>query len=90
MLTRDGQLVGIVAEVGGFLDMGDKHVMVSVGDVNLVAVDDQQIGFYTRMNEEQLEAMEGVGRRLLGLTDPGDTERGPIGGPFFMAATLGC
>ncbi len=60
VLSREGQLIGIVAEVGGFLDIADKHVMIGVDDVNLVAVDDQDYAFVTRMNEEQLESMEGV------------------------------
>ncbi|WP_147115151.1 PRC-barrel domain-containing protein [Tateyamaria sp. syn59] len=60
VLSRDGQMIGIVAEVGGFLDLGDKHVMISVGDVSLVAVDDQSYSYVTRLNEEDLEALEGV------------------------------
>lgn len=60
ILTKDGQITGIVAEVGGFLDIGDKHVKISVKDLNLVAVDDQTYAYVTRFNEEQLEEMEGV------------------------------
>ena len=53
-------MVGIVAEVGGFLDIGDKHVMISTPDVNLVAVDDQTYAYVTRLSEEELEALPGV------------------------------
>jgi hypothetical protein len=60
VLTRDGQIVGIVAEVGGFLDIGDKHVVIAVNDLNLVAVDDQTYTYVTRYNEEQLEEMPSV------------------------------
>ena len=60
VLTRDGEFRGIVAEVGGFLDLGDKHVMIPVEDVNLVAVDYQTYAYVTRRTEEQLEDMEGV------------------------------
>ncbi|QBF34003.1 PRC-barrel domain-containing protein [Thalassococcus sp. S3] len=60
VLSKKGQMIGIVAEVGGFLDIGDKHVMIPVEDVNLVAVDDQSYAFVTRLSEEQLESMEGV------------------------------
>lgn len=60
VLSEDGQFKGIVAEVGGFLDIGDKHVMIPVSDVKLVAVDDQSYAFVTRLSEEQLEEMEGV------------------------------
>lgn len=60
VLDRSGQLVGIVAEVGGFLDIGDKHVMLRVSDVDLVPVDDRGYSFITRFSEEQLEEMPGV------------------------------
>lgn len=60
ILSRDGQLIGIVAEVGGFLDIADKHVMLQVQDVNLVAVDDETYAYVTRYSEEELEAMQGV------------------------------
>ena len=51
---------GFIAEIGGFLDIGDKHVMISLDDVSLVAVDDQSYAYVTRLNEEQLEELEGV------------------------------
>ncbi|MFG6573436.1 PRC-barrel domain-containing protein [Sulfitobacter sp. 1A13353] len=60
VLSKDGQMVGIVAEVGGFLDIGDKHVMISTPDVNLVAVDDQTYAYVTRLSEEELEALPSV------------------------------
>lgn len=60
ILNRDGQMIGIVAEVGGFLDIGDKHVMLPVEDVRLVAIDDGEYAYVTRYSEEQLEALENV------------------------------
>ncbi len=60
VLSEDGKLIGLVAEVGGFLDIADKHVVVSVDDLNLVAVDDQTYAYVTRLSEEELEALEGV------------------------------
>ncbi|MEQ8897416.1 MAG: PRC-barrel domain-containing protein [Roseovarius sp.] len=60
VLSQDGQVTGIVAEIGGFLDIADKHVLISVDDLNLVAVDDATYGYVTRQNEEDLEAMESV------------------------------
>ncbi|ETX12928.1 hypothetical protein OCH239_15220 [Roseivivax halodurans JCM 10272] len=60
VLTRDGQVTGIVAEVGGFLHMGDKHVMINVDEMKLVPVDDQTYGYVTKFTEEQLEDREGV------------------------------
>jgi hypothetical protein len=60
VLDRSGQMIGIVAEIGGFLDIGDKHVMLPVEDVRLVAVDDQSYSYVTRLTEEQLEELPGV------------------------------
>ena len=60
ILNKSGQMIGIVAEVGGFLDIADKHVMIPVSDVNLVAVDDRSYAFVTKFNEEELEQMKSV------------------------------
>jgi uncharacterized protein YrrD len=60
VLNHSGQVVGIVAEVGGFLDIGDKHVLLEVNDLNLVPVDDVRYTYVTRFSEEELENMQGV------------------------------
>ena len=60
VLDQSGQMIGIVAEVGGFLDIGDKHVMLETKDIRLVAVDDKSYSFVTRLTEEQLEEMPSV------------------------------
>ena len=40
--------------------MADKHVVISVDDLNLVAVDDATYAYVTRYSEEELESREGV------------------------------
>ena len=60
VLDRSGQMIGVVAESGGFLDIGDKHVMLRVGDVDLVPVDGQTYSLVTCFSEEQLEEMPGI------------------------------
>jgi len=60
ILDKDGKMIGIVAEIGGFLDVGDKHVMLPTNDIKLVAVDDKSYAYVTRYSEEQLEKLEGV------------------------------
>ncbi|WOI55237.1 PRC-barrel domain-containing protein [Palleronia sp. LCG004] len=60
VLDQSGQMVGIVAEIGGFLDIADKHVMIPLENVNLVAVDDQTYAYVTNRTEEELEQMEDV------------------------------
>ncbi|NIZ12081.1 PRC-barrel domain-containing protein [Phaeobacter sp. HF9A] len=60
VLSKNGEFKGIIAEIGGFLDIGDKHVMIPVSDVKLVAVDDKSYAYVTRMSEDQLEHLENV------------------------------
>lgn len=60
VLSRDGKVIGIVAEVGGFLDIADEHVLIRLDDVKLVASDDGEYAYVTRMSEEELEAMPDV------------------------------
>ena len=60
VLSRDGKLTGIVAEVGGFLDLADKHVLLPVADVKLVPADGASYVVVTRFNEEDLENLENV------------------------------
>lgn len=58
VLSKDGKIIGVVGEVGGFLDIGDKHVVIPMEDINLVSSEDYAL--VTRLNEEDLEAMPGV------------------------------
>ncbi|WP_417525929.1 PRC-barrel domain-containing protein [Marinovum sp.] len=60
VLDRNGQMVGVVAEIGGFLDIGDKHVLIPMSDVRLTPVDDKTYVLVTRKTEEELEQMEEV------------------------------
>lgn len=60
IFDREGNFAGIVGEVGGFLDIADKHVFLPVNDVKLVPVDDGSYAYVTRYSEEDLESREGV------------------------------
>ncbi|MBB4051751.1 hypothetical protein GGR20_001393 [Devosia subaequoris] len=60
VLTKSGDLRGVVVEVGGFLDIGDKHVFLQVEDVELTPEGDEDYVLVTRYSEEELESMEGV------------------------------
>ena len=60
ILDRDGNMVGVVAEVGGFLDIGDKHVLIPIADLRLAPLDDGKYVVVTRKTEEQLEEMDSV------------------------------
>lgn len=60
VLGEDGQMIGVVAEVGGFLDIGDKHVFLETESIKLVPVDDKSYGIVTGASREQLMQSEGV------------------------------
>ncbi|WP_298431046.1 PRC-barrel domain-containing protein [uncultured Jannaschia sp.] len=60
VLDRSGQMIGLIAEIGGFLDIGDKHVVLPVDDLRLQAIDDRSYAYVTRFSEEQLEQLPGV------------------------------
>lgn len=59
VLDNSGGFRGVVAEVGGFLDIGDKHVLLRMEDVDLAPSDDGYM-MITRLSEEELEALPGV------------------------------
>ncbi|SHE43979.1 PRC-barrel domain-containing protein [Loktanella atrilutea] len=60
VLSRDGQMVGIVGEVGGFLGLGDKMVLMPVENVRLTALDDGTYAYVTQMTQEDIEAAQDV------------------------------
>jgi len=60
ILDRSGKMVGVVAEVGGFLDIADKHVLLKVEEVDLVGAGEGEYALITRHSEEELEQLPGV------------------------------
>ncbi|MER5171117.1 MULTISPECIES: PRC-barrel domain-containing protein [Thioclava] len=60
VLSPEGQMVGVVAEVGGFLDIADKHVVIPVDATHLVPIDDGKYAIVTSQTEEQLEQLKDV------------------------------
>ena len=60
VLKPSGELVGVVAEIGGVLDIGDKHVLLRLGDVHLVPAEGRGHSVVTRFSEVELREMPGV------------------------------
>ncbi|MHA6325932.1 PRC-barrel domain-containing protein [Roseivivax sp. CAU 1753] len=60
VLSKSGQMMGVVIEIGGFLDIGDKHVYLPLDNVQLVPVDDKSYAIAIGQSEEQLEQMEDI------------------------------
>ncbi|GGL65189.1 PRC-barrel domain-containing protein [Wenxinia marina] len=62
VLSPDGTMAGLVVETGGFLDIGDSHVIVTSDDVRMVrSAGVDQYSFVTRLSEEQLANLPEVG-----------------------------
>lgn len=52
-LDDNGELIGVVAEVGGFLDIGDKHIMIPLETLNMAA-DGKGYALVTERSLEEL------------------------------------
>lgn len=66
VLDSNGQMIGIVADVGGFLGIGDKHVLLPMDNVRIVALGDgdDDYALVTRETEESLKAKPEVEKGL--------------------------
>lgn len=64
ILDSRGNLVGIVAEIGGgFLGLGERDVLLPVEDIRILAYGDgREFSYVTRYTEEQLEELPEVDR----------------------------
>ncbi|MFD1341860.1 PRC-barrel domain-containing protein [Litorisediminicola beolgyonensis] len=60
VLSQDGQLQGVVAEIGGFLGIGDKKVFVKVDEMKLAPTDNNTYALVVPFSKEQLESMNSV------------------------------
>ena len=66
VLDSSGQMVGVVADVGGFLGIGDKHVLLPIGrTVILPQTETGTHALVSRETEETLKAMPEVEKGLL-------------------------
>ena len=60
VLSTTGQMVAIVGEVGGFLGLGDKMVLMPVDNIRLTALDDGTYAYVTQMTKADIEAAQDV------------------------------
>ncbi|MGP6088824.1 PRC-barrel domain-containing protein [Antarctobacter jejuensis] len=58
VLSADGKIEGVLAEVGGFLGIGDKLVMLPVSDMKMVLVDEDTYAVVTPFTSERLTGMD--------------------------------
>lgn len=64
LLDRDGKLVGVLVEIGGFLDIGDRDVIVPVKNVRLSVGGEREYNLVTNMHEAELEALPEVDENI--------------------------
>ena len=62
LIDNSGAVVGVTVEVGGFLGIGERTVLVPLEEMRLIQRPDEDDEFYvvTRMSSEQLESAEEV------------------------------
>lgn len=60
VLSKDGKQLGLVVSAGGFLDIGDSTVVLSMDDVRRIGTSDGEIDYVVRMTEEQLKELPDV------------------------------
>ena len=65
MIGADGQIAGFVAEVGGFLGIGDKLVMLEVSEVRLIPQDGGGFDVVTPYSDDELTDMDAYETAML-------------------------
>ena len=64
VISRDGQIVGVIAEVGGWLDIGDSDVVIDMADLKTVGGSADggwgDLALVTPLSQEQLESRQEV------------------------------
>jgi hypothetical protein len=62
VFSRDGQMVGVIASMGGWLDMGDTDMLLSLDDLRMVGEPTADgwgnLDVVTRLTEERIHAIE--------------------------------
>ncbi len=61
VIMPDGEMAGLVVEVGGFLDLGDKHVFIHKDDLQMIdGSNAEEAYFVTRMTADQMRDLPSV------------------------------
>ncbi|MEH6647421.1 PRC-barrel domain-containing protein [Sulfitobacter sp.] len=61
LLDQNGQMIAVLAEIGGFLGIGDRDVILPLESVRFAQGDDKTYNYVTNLTEEQLESLPEVG-----------------------------
>ncbi|NNL35595.1 MAG: hypothetical protein HKP35_07240 [Silicimonas sp.] len=60
IISEDGQVAGVTVDVGGFLGLGERTVLVAIDDLRLVQSPDNAFFIVTRMQRAQMEEAKEV------------------------------
>ncbi|WP_421917655.1 PRC-barrel domain-containing protein [Mameliella sp.] len=60
IVDENGEVMGLVAEVGGFLGVGDKYVMLPMDETKMIMVSEADYAVVTPFTSDQLSDMERV------------------------------
>ncbi len=60
IISRNGKVAGLVAEVGGWLDIGDKAVFIDMKDIRIVGDNLGEVAFVTHLRQGQLESRQEI------------------------------
>ncbi|SDD93494.1 PRC-barrel domain-containing protein [Paracoccus isoporae] len=63
VLNANGEIVGAIAEIGGFLGLGEKEVMLEPGEMSIVVTDDR-IAVVSALSQEALEQREELAEEI--------------------------
>ena len=55
VIDAEGNLLGVVAEIGGFLGLGENEILIPMAEVHVVPGEDDEMAFVTRLGRELLE-----------------------------------
>lgn len=58
VLDRGGRVVGLTTDVGGFLGIGSRSVLLMLEDIRLIASDDDRLVVATRLTRAQIEQLD--------------------------------
>jgi hypothetical protein len=60
LLDRQGQMVAVLASIGGFLDIGDRDVILPLENVRFSASETNEYAFVTNLTEDELATLPEV------------------------------
>lgn len=92
VVTQDGEVRGVLIDVGGFLGLGAKTVMIDMNELNFVTEDasaeaGDRYSLVVAMTEEELEALPAWDEALLTGFEPRATAQMQDAGPVEADAT---